>query len=98
MDVDAKGPNPSFVAFNQTWDEGWRLTMDGRPAALLRAEVSLSGFVVPPGRHQMALAYHDSWVAAGATISTLAVLGCLTLLLWGRRRLRTDARSAQRRA
>jgi uncharacterized membrane protein YfhO len=91
MDVDAKGPNPSFIAFNQTWDEGWRLSMDGTDAPLLRTDVSLSGFVVPPGKHRIAIAYRDGWVTTGATISLLAVLGCLTLVLFGRRRLRTDS-------
>jgi len=86
IDVDAKGPNPSFVAFNQTWDEGWRLTVDERPASLLRTDVSLSGFVVPPGKHRALIAYADGWVDAGAAISMLAVLGCLGLVLAGRRR------------
>ena len=86
MDVDAKGPNPSFVAFNQTWDEGWRLTMDNQPALLLRTEVSLSGFVVPPGKHRILIAYGDGWVDAGAAISIVAILGCLGLVLVGRRR------------
>jgi hypothetical protein len=27
-DVVGQGPGPSFLAFNQTWDEGWRLTVD----------------------------------------------------------------------
>ena len=94
MEVDAKGPNPSFVAFNQTWDEGWQLSMDERPAPLLRTDVSLSGFVVPPGKHRIVIAYSDSWVTTGAAISLLAVLGCLTLVLWGRRRLRTDLPAA----
>ena len=66
MEADAKGPNPSFVAFNQTWDEGWQLSMDERPAPLLRTEVSLSGFVVPPGKHRIVIAYSDSWVTTGA--------------------------------
>ena len=94
MDVDAKGPTPSFVAFNQTWDEGWQLSMDGTAEPLLRTEVSLSGFVVPPGKHRVVIAYSDGWVTTGAALSLLAVLGCLTLVLWGRRRLRTDSTAA----
>jgi hypothetical protein len=86
LDVEAKGPNPSFVAFNQTWDEGWRLTVDGKPASLLRTDVSLSGFVVPPGRHWVTIEYGDAWVSVGAAISIVAALGCLVLVLFGRRR------------
>lgn len=86
LDVEAKGPSPSFVAFNQTWDEGWRLTVDGKPASLLRTDVSLSGFVVPPGRHWVTIKYGDAWVSVGAAISIVAALGCLVLMLFGRRR------------
>jgi Predicted membrane protein len=86
MNVEAQGPSPSFVAFNQTWDEGWRLTLDGKPASLLRTDVSLSGFVVPPGKHRMVLEYGDPWLDAGAIISIVAALGCLALVLSGRRR------------
>jgi hypothetical protein len=86
LNVEAKGPNPSFVAFNQTWDEGWRLTVDGKPASLLRTDVSLSGFVVPPGRHWVTIKYGDAWISVGAAISIVAALGCLALVLFGRRR------------
>jgi hypothetical protein len=94
MDVDAKGPHPSFVAFNQTWDEGWQLSMDETDAPLLRTDVSLSGFVVPPGKHRIAIVYRDGWVNAGAVISILAVLGCFMLVLLGRPRPRTDSPAA----
>jgi hypothetical protein len=84
--VEGKGPGPSFIAFNQTWDEGWRLTLDGKPASLLRTDVSLSGFVVPPGSHQSTIVYGDVWLATGMAISIAAALGCLALVLVGRRR------------
>ena len=88
MAVEGKGPGLSFIAFNQTWDEGWRLTLDGKPASLLRTDVSLSGFVVPPGSHQSTIVYGDVWLATGAAISIAAALGCLALVLVGRRRAR----------
>jgi hypothetical protein len=91
MEVDAQGPTPSFLAFNQTWDEGWRLTIDEKPASLLLTDVSLSGFVAPPGKHRISIEYGDHWVDAGAAISMLAVLGCLALVLIGRRRAQRPA-------
>jgi hypothetical protein len=94
MDVEAKGPNPSFVAFNQTWDDGWRLILDGKPAALLRTDVSLSGFVVPPGTHRATIEYGDTWVSVGATISMVAALVCLALVWVGRRRSQSRLRQS----
>jgi hypothetical protein len=86
LEVIARGPGPSFVAVNQTWDEGWRLTVDGAPARLLRTDIALSGFVVPPGRHRAELDYRDAWLQAGMVVSLLAALACLVLVIAGRRR------------
>jgi hypothetical protein len=84
LDVEAQGPGPSFLAFNQTWDEGWRATCDGVALRWLRSDVSLSGVVVPPGRHRIDVFYEDDFVTAGVTLSVLAALAALMLLMLGR--------------
>jgi hypothetical protein len=94
LEVMARGPGPSFIAVNQTWDEGWHLTVDGAPAPLLRTDVSLSGFVLPPGQHHAELTYNDGWLVAGQVVSLLAAIGCLVLVLAGRRADRPDRRRA----
>jgi uncharacterized membrane protein YfhO len=86
LDVDGQGPGPSFVAINQTWDDGWQATIDGAPTRLVRTEIDLSGVVVPPGRHHVELAYTDRWVDVGFRVSLASGLACLGLVLWGRRR------------
>jgi hypothetical protein len=88
LQVTARGPGPSFIAVNQSWDEGWSLTINGAAAPLLRTDVSLSGFVVPPGRHQVLLEYRDPWLQRGMLVSLLAALICLGLVLAGRLRRR----------
>ena len=67
--MTANGPNPSFVAINQTWDEGWRARVDDVPALVARTDLSLSGLLVRPGRHHVALVYGDPWVTAGLLVS-----------------------------
>jgi hypothetical protein len=86
--IDAKGPNPSFVAINQTWDPNWRVTLDGKPARLIRTDLALSGLIVPPGEHTAVFEYRDAWVTAGLSISGATSLGALLALLWARRRAR----------
>ena len=88
VEVEARGPNASFVAVNQTWDPNWRVTIDGSPARLLRTDLALSGVVVPPGRHRMSFEYRDAWVSAGLLVSFVASIGALLVLLWARRRAR----------
>jgi hypothetical protein len=82
--VDARGPAPSFVAINQTWDTGWSASIDGAPAPLLRTEIALQGLVVPPGRHQVVLSYSNRWVEIGLYLSLATALACLALILSGR--------------
>jgi hypothetical protein len=86
--VLGRGPAPSFVAFNQSWDEGWQLRVDGRPEVLFRTDISLSGFFVPPGPHQVELEYRDPWITAGLAISVTAALICLGLVFAHSRRSR----------
>jgi hypothetical protein len=76
LDVTANGPQPAFVAVNQTWDEGWKARVDGVPARLVRTDISLSGLLVSPGRHHVVLVYEDPWVTAGILVS-LAGLAAL---------------------
>jgi len=91
IDIDAKGPNPSFVAINQTWDPNWRVAVDGKPARLIRTDLALSGLVVAPGVHQVEFEYRDAWVSAGVAISLVSSLGALVALLLARRRARRRA-------
>jgi hypothetical protein len=88
VEVDAQGPSPSFVAINQTWDPNWKVTLDGQPAREIRTDLDLSGVIVPPGRHRLALQYADAWVSAGVGTSTVATVSALLALLIARRRER----------
>jgi hypothetical protein len=84
LEVSADGPGPAFVAINQTWDTGWQARLDGRPTPVIRTDLALSGVLVPPGKHTIALSYDDPWLRAGLWLSVVGCLGCLVLVLWGR--------------
>ena len=85
LEVFAHGPGPSFLAINQTWDPYWRALLDGVAAPLLRTEISLSGLVVPPGRHSIVLEYSNPWLTVGMVTTALALVTCLALILLARR-------------
>lgn len=80
VDVVAVGPGDSFLAVGQTFDDGWRATIDEAPARLVPTDLALSGLVVPPGRHRVALAYRDRSVTAGIAVSLAALAVCGVLL------------------
>ena len=84
-----------WLVFAQSWYPGWRATLDGRPAAVLRADVALMAVAVPAGRHEVRLMFAAPLVWAGLAISgaTLALLlAAAAVGLWrGRRRSRVSA-------
>jgi len=65
LEVEAAGPAASFIAVNQTWDQGWRARVDGILAPVVRTDISLSGVLVPPGQHRVEFEYFDDALAAG---------------------------------
>ena len=88
MEVEAAGPAASFIAVNQTWDQGWRARVDGILAPIMRTDISLSGVLVPPGQHRVEFEYLDDALAAGLVVSVVAALACLAMVLLARRRTR----------
>jgi hypothetical protein len=84
LEVNAQGPGSSFVAINQTWDEGWRALQDGSPTRVYRTDLSLSGLVVPPGKHRIDVEYADPWMTAGLGVSLASALAGLALVLFRR--------------
>jgi hypothetical protein len=71
---------PAIAVFVEQHDRGWRATLDGKPAPLLRANLIMRAVAVEPGPHRIVLAYRTPGLAVGAVISGL----CLLLLggLW----------------
>jgi uncharacterized membrane protein YfhO len=55
--------------------------LDGQPLRIYRTELSLSGVVVPSGKHKIEIAYRDPWMTAGLGISGASALACLVLLV-----------------
>ena len=92
LEVEAAGPEASFIAVNQTWDPGWRARVDGILAPVVRTDLSLSGVLVPAGQHRVEFEYFDDALAAGLAVSVVAAVACLAMVLLARRRRRGPAR------
>jgi uncharacterized membrane protein YfhO len=58
---------------------GWQATVDGQPAAIVRADFALRGVSVPAGRHQVVFEYTPASFRLGAAISGGALL---VLTIW----------------
>lgn len=49
--IKAQSEKGGWVVLNDVWHPWWRVSVDGRPAELLRANVLFRGVKVPPGAH-----------------------------------------------
>jgi hypothetical protein len=67
---------------------GWEATVDGTPAHVLNVNHALRGVLVPAGAHTVRFEYRPASFAAGAAISTAALLLLLILSIrWRARRV-----------
>jgi hypothetical protein len=96
--VTGAGPGPSVVLVNQTWHPGWRLTVDGKRAALRRVDLDLGAAVVPPGRHRIEMTYRDRWLTGSLAVSCAALALCAVLAAPALRRRLTRRSGARDRA
>jgi hypothetical protein len=69
--------SPAVVVLADSYDPDWRVTIDGQPARLLRANARFRGVVVPAGAHRVVFSYQPPLVAYSALASLAALVGCL---------------------
>jgi hypothetical protein len=81
-DLACKG----MVVVSDNYFPGWKATVDGKPAEIHAAYLSLRGVVVPAGRHRIDMHYRPASVIAGAVLTALGLLLAAALTVWEARR------------
>ena len=51
--IEAESEKGGFVVLNDSWDDWWYAEVNGKPAAIERANVAFRAVTVPPGKHQV---------------------------------------------
>jgi len=78
IEVDA--PDPGLLFLPEIWDAGWRATVDGEEAEVLRADACFRAVPIrEAGRHVVRMRYRPASFVAGVWVS---VLGCGLMALW----------------
>jgi O-antigen/teichoic acid export membrane protein len=80
-----RGPNrlrlsadgPGYLLVTDFHFPGWRASVDGQPAELLRADHVFRAVALGPGQHTVELRYRPDSVLVGGLVSGLAFLGVL---------------------
>ncbi len=80
-EIEVETPSDALLVRAVRHDPDWHVAVDGRPAALIRADYLMQAVVVPAGRHRVAWEYRPSRAPLYAAIAGRA--GWLALwLLW----------------
>ena len=87
--LEAEMEAPGYVVLLDGFAEGWRARIDGRPAALLRANAVFRAVAVPPGRHRIEMTYRPSWCLIGLGLSAATAAAGAIFLFRTRHRAAT---------
>jgi hypothetical protein len=86
VELEARLDRPGLVVLADVDYPGWRLSIDGRPAAILRVNGLMRGAMVGEGKHRLVYTYEPLSVRVGLIITAAGLAVAMLLWLRGRRR------------
>jgi hypothetical protein len=72
--VEADLQRPGYVIVTDTYDPGWKATVDGRKAPVMRANAAFRAIPVGTGRHVVEMVYRPTSILVGAAVATATAL------------------------
>jgi hypothetical protein len=85
--VEADAAGDAWLVVNDSWDDDWRVAVDGRDAELVPANYAFRAVRIPAGTHTVRFTYEPTTFRFGAILSlaSLATLaGGFVVLAWRR--------------
>jgi glycosyltransferase involved in cell wall biosynthesis len=86
VEVSVRTAASGLLVLADPWAPAWRVTVDGRPAELLRTDHAFRGVWLPAGDHTVRFAYEDRLLQLGAWLALVTVVGLLAGWVLRRRR------------
>jgi len=71
--LEVEAERAGYVVLADAFDPGWRATVDGEAAPLLRANVAFRAVAVPAGRHVIEMVYRPRAVSLGLALTLLTL-------------------------
>jgi Bacterial membrane protein YfhO len=72
--VKAAAKQQGILVLNDAFHPGWRVTVDGEPAQILRVNQIMRGVILPPGEHEVEFRFAPRSLAIGAGMTALGLL------------------------
>ena len=84
--VAASTDGGGFLVLSEAHYPGWRVSIDGEPARLVRTDLALQGVAILAGEHVVEFRLAPTSLRLGAGLTLAGLLGCLLIGSLGRRR------------
>ena len=79
--VDVEAPNPGFVFLSDNYFPGWRATVNGQPAAILRSWITFRAVEVPGGKSTIEFLYKPAFTGLPLLVSVFSCIAWFLLFL-----------------
>jgi len=90
--LKANATSASILLLNDRYDPNWRVTVDGKPADLLRCNFIMRGVCLPPGEHTVVMRFRLPTRPLYISVFALGVALLLAaILLWHKWRNHSSA-------
>lgn len=84
--VVTSAPSRQLLVVSESYSTGWRVTVDGKPAGVVRVYGDFIGCVVEPGAHTIEFTFRGPGLAVGVLVSGISglvlVAAVILALLW----------------
>jgi hypothetical protein len=86
--IEVETQAPGILVLADAWYPGWRVTVDGQAADLLRTNYALRGVYVDSGSHRVVFQFRPPILRLGAavTVAALLAVGLLVVVDWRSKR------------
>jgi hypothetical protein len=84
-ELDVSLERPGLVILADAYYPGWTLTVDDRPATILRANRMMRGVALDAGKHHLVYEYRPRSFALGKVATLVGFVGLMALGFWSRR-------------
>jgi hypothetical protein len=84
VELTASLKTPGLIILADVDYPGWRLTLDGRPAEILRTNRLMRGALVGAGTHQLVYTYEPPSFRVGLCLSMVGLVGLTLVFVWRR--------------
>ena len=73
-----------FAVFSEMYyKNGWKATIDGKEAEILKVDYTLRGLLIPTGKHSVEFKFEPQVVKIGSVITLISSIGMLLLVVGG---------------